>query len=361
MKHSAIVSLLLILIVFLLPLLAGIGNTPIDSLQYNESVPKDPSETPAGPAADETPTAEAPAMALAARQEPDESLIVNALINGTVYQLNMHEYLFGVVAAEMPAEYPAEALRAQAVAARTYTESKMLQARGPDGPPACHQGADVCDDYHHCKAYISREEACARWGEDAERNSAVIDAAVSDTDSLAVIYDSQPIVAVFFAISWGRTESSKAVWGDDVPYLKGVDSPGEDTASGFTGHVEMAASVFKDIMRSAYPEAKLDGAAGQWFGKPAHSGAGGVLSIPVGGINVPGTRLRELCGLRSTNFTVTVDGDTVLFDTMGYGHGVGLSQYGAKVMAEQGKTFEEILKWYYTGVEVEEYHPVFAS
>jgi len=355
MKPLIIVSLILMIVVFLLPVLVGggrmLGVSPED--EGEETATEFPL-IPTG--AKPTPIRPEP-LGSSAKQRADEQLMVKVLINGRVEELRMFDYLFGVVAAEMPADFPTEALRAQAVAARTYTENKMLAARGESGSPEQHKGADVCDDYHHCKAYISRENAAKRWGDKADEYAENIEAAVRDTDSLVVVYEEQPIVAVFFAQSGGRTESAQSVWGADIPYLKTVDSPGEEVAMDWESRVEMSAAEAKSILCEAFSEVRLDDSAAEWFGAPERNEAGYVDSIPVGGVNIPGTRFRELFGLRSANFTVSLEGDTVVFRTVGYGHGVGLSQYGAKVMAENGKTCEEILKWYYTGVEVETYHP----
>ncbi|MDR3207563.1 MAG: stage II sporulation protein D [Oscillospiraceae bacterium] len=354
MKPILIVSLLLTAAVFLLPL-ASVGTVSDPEGQGREGLSPEeiqfaPSFIPE-PAAPTSPTMSAPAAG------DDGDLMVKVLVKGTVQELTMRDYLFGVVAAEMPASFPTEALRAQAVAARTNTENKMLAARGPNGPPERHMGADVCDDYHHCKAYIAPAEAYERWGAEADKYAALVAAAVDGTDSLVVTYEGQPIVAVFFAVSAGRTESAQSVWGTDIPYLREVDSPGEDGAQGYEEQVTLPAADVKAALLAAYPDAQLDGPPSGWFGVPERSEAGGVLSLTAGGVAVPGTKLREMFNLRSTHFTVTPGADTVVFDTLGYGHGVGLSQYGAKLLAESGLGFEEILTWYYTGVTVEEYHP----
>jgi stage II sporulation protein D len=360
MKPIFVVSFLLLIAVFLLPFVALGGLSPSGAGEGDEpplkEIPTMTSFISAAPA----PTAPLASGAAVSAAGGDGQLIVRALVKGELREITMRDYLFGVVAAEMPADFPAEALRAQAVAARTYIENKMLSARGPDGPPAQHMGADVCDDYRHCKAYVSREEAYEGWGGDADRYAAAVEAAVRDTDGLAVVYENEPIVAVFFAVSAGRTESAKDVWGADIPYLQAIDSPGEDGAQGYEAQVSVPTDEARRILLDAYPDALLDGPPSDWFGEAARSESGGVLRMSVGGVSIPGVKLRELFNLRSTHLTVTPEADALVFDTLGYGHGVGLSQYGAKLLAESGMNFVEILKWYYTGVEVEAYTPSFA-
>ncbi len=283
----------------------------------------------------------------------DDALTVKALIGGEVQELSMKEYLTGVVAAEMPASFPAEALKAQAAAARTYTVYKMrlleLGAANPDE----HMGAVVCDDYHHCKAFADAEKRRAMWGEDYERYEAVIENAVTDTDGMIVKYNGEPIAAVFHSASGPRTENAADVWGTETPYLKSVQAPDGSASPNYRASVEVAASDFRETVRAAYPEAAVDGAPNTWFRDSRRSGAGGILNVLVGGVRIPGTELREMFGLNSTNFTITPKEDSIVFNTTGYGHGVGLSQYGAKELALQGRSWIEILKTYYTGVAVE--------
>ncbi len=318
----------------------------------------------------------------------DDALTVKALIGGEVQELSMKEYLTGVVAAEIPASFPDEALKAQAAAARTYTVYKMrlleLGAANPDE----HMGAVVCDDYHHCKAFANVEKRRAMWGEDYERYEAVIENAVTDTDGMIVKYNGEPIAAVFHSASGPRTENAADVWGTETPYLKSVQAPDGSAspnlylncgaacrktlrfpnrmandrlqilrlASAHIAQVNLvvvAASDFRETVRAAYPEAAVDGAPNTWFRDSRRSGAGGILNVLVGGVRIPGTELREMFGLNSTNFTITPKEDSIVFNTTGYGHGVGLSQYGAKELALQGRSWIEILKTYYTGVAVE--------
>lgn len=363
MKQFFGVTASLVLVVFFLPLLA-LGGSPSlrdDGLSgaggYDAA--GDGAAVEVGAFSGDTASPAPSPLSDPSGASGDGALIVKILVGDTVTEMSMRDYLIGVVAAEMPADFPEEALKAQAVAARTVAENKMRAARGSQGPAEAHKGADVCDNYAHCQAWLSREEAMARWGDDAQAYSDAIQRAVYETDSLVITYEDEPIVAVFHAASSGHTEKAADVWGADIPYLLSVESPGEEESPQYHGRVELSAAAFKAEILELYPDAKLDGAPDTWFGAPVRSESGGVLTIPVGGAEVTGTAVRAAAGLRSTNFTVSADGGTLIFLTVGYGHGVGLSQYGARARAREGKDFIEILKWYYTGVEVAEYHPAF--
>ena len=267
---------------------------------------------------------------------------------GEIVELTMDEYLWGVVAAEMPASFEEEALKAQACAARTYTA--IRQASGSDK----HPGADICGDSTCCQAYIQRSAAEARWGLSAGEYSQKIEAAVAGTDGLGILYQGQPIQALFFSSAAGRTVDAVEVWGSAVDYLKSVDSPEGEEVPNYRTQVQLAAQEVRQLTLEAYPGADLSGEPASWFGQAARNEAGGVISIPLGGITLTGGQVRSLFSLRSASFTVDWDGEQFTFDVTGYGHGVGMSQFGANAMAYEGSTFREILTWYYTGAQVGE-------
>ena len=270
---------------------------------------------------------------------------------GEVLTLPLDKYLWRVVAAEMPASFEPEALKAQAVAARTYTLSKLERTSEK------HPGADVCTDIACCQAYITPEEAAVNWGDSAQAYTDKITAAVADTDGLAALWQGQPIQAVFFSSAAGRTVDAVEVWGNSIPYLTGVDSPEGEEVPNYRTTVTVPVEEFRAKLLSEYPDADLSGAPAGWFASLVNNSAGGVDSVDVGGVTVTGAALRTLFGLRSTSFTVTADEQLVTFSVTGYGHGVGMSQYGANAMAKAGSTFDEILKWYYTGIDVAPYTP----
>ena len=268
--------------------------------------------------------------------------------DGTVSTLTMEEYLWGVVAAEMPASFHLEALKAQAAAARTYSASRQAGRSGK------HPQADLCTDSSCCQAYITREEAMANWGENGEAYAEKITQAVAETDALGVVYGGKPIQAVFFSSAPGRTADAQAVWGSAVPYLVGVDSPEGDEVPNYRAQLTLSAQEFKDLVLEQYPGADLSGAPEDWVSGIEYGPSGHAATVQVGGMSLTGGALRKLLGLRSACFTVSVSGEELTFHTTGYGHGVGMSQYGANALAGEGKDFREILTWYYTGTEVAE-------
>ncbi len=266
--------------------------------------------------------------------------------DGTVETLTLSSYLWGVVAAEMPASFQIEALKAQAVAARTY----CLYQRG--GAKDKHPGADVCTDYTCCQAYLTREQAMAGWGEEARRYADKITQAVGDTDGLLCLYDGAPIDAVFFSSSGGRTSDAVAVWGTDVPYLTAVDSPEGEEVPGWQTVVTFAPAEFTARFQASYPEADFSDDPAGWFSDLEADDSGMVETVTIGGVAITGAQARSIFGLRSAHFTAVATVDTVTFWVIGYGHGVGMSQYGANAMAGEGKNFQDILEWYYTGAVV---------
>lgn len=265
---------------------------------------------------------------------------------GKVEEMTMSDYLWSVTAAEMPASFELEALKAQAVTARTYTAWKMKS--GEEN----HPDADVCTDINCCQAFISRDQVRANWKRSADKYEEKIRTAVAETDGQIMTYQGQIIQAVFFSSAAGRTEDAVEVWGNSVPYLVGVDSPEGENVPNYRTQVTLTAGQFKETFLAQFPKADLSGLPEKWFGNVSATASGRVAKMDVGGISVKGTQLRSMFGLRSTSFTVECGKDCVIFQVTGYGHGVGMSQYGANTMAQQGKTWREILTWYYTGIDV---------
>lgn len=261
-----------------------------------------------------------------------------------VVEMDTMQYLKEVVAAEMPADFHEEALKAQAVAARTY----MVNRRNSGGSDV-HKGADICTDSTHCKAWISEAERKELWGSDAEKNWAKISNAVESTDGVIITYEGKPISAVFHSTSSGHTENAVDVWGGNVPYLVSVASEGDLKSPKYSSEAEFEVGEYKKIC-----EEKIEGI--DWnnglFSDISRSGAGGIISLKIGGVSVEGTDFRNMFSLRSTNVDIKQDGEKIIMSVKGYGHGVGMSQYGANYLAGEGKNYVEILKTYYTGVEV---------
>ena len=287
---------------------------------------------------------------LPAEDEPgfDRDSRVTVWWEGECRELSLRDYLIGVVAAEMPASFEEEALKAQTCAARTYTAVLQKSAGSK------HPDADICGDSTCCQAYIERSDAQARWGLNAQSYSEKIARAVADTDGLGVTYGGEPIQALFFSSSPGRTVDAAAVWGSQVDYLTGVDSPEGEEVPNYHTQVDKTAQEVRQAVLDAYPGADLSGDPSGWFGQADRDAGGTVRSIPLGGVTLTGGQVRSLFALRSAAFTVAWDGSKFTFSVTGYGHGVGMSQYGANAMAKEGKGFREILTWYYTGTAVEE-------
>lgn len=281
---------------------------------------------------------------------PEDSAIIKVYIKSEdrVTEMTKGQYLREVVAAEMPASFEPEALKAQAVAARSYLAARSF-SYSKNGAPPEHNGADICTDSTHCKAWISEAERRERWGNDADKNWDKISHAVSETAEEVIAYNGEIISAVFHSTSSGKTESSKDVWGGDRPYLISVESPGEEEAPNFKSEKIITVDEFCRIASENIEG--TDFSAGL-IGDIVRSEAGGIISIIIGGVQIKGTQLRTMYDLKSTNADIEVSDSDVKFSVTGYGHGVGMSQYGANAMAKRGSSYQEILKHYYTGVEI---------
>lgn len=276
----------------------------------------------------------------------DSELSFTVLTADGVETVTMSDWLPGVVAGEMPALFEEEALKAQAVAARTY----IMYSMGREKP--AHPEADVCDDPACCKAHSTDEELREKWGESYEENMARVLEAVRSTDGEYMSYGGEVIQAVFHSSSSGRTEDSAAIWQAE-PYLVSVESPetAEDVPNYVTS-VTVSPEDFREAVLTVHPEAEFGEDPAFWLGAAVRDASGRVESVDIGGTQVPGTELRTIFELRSTAFTLDYTAEGFLFTVTGYGHGVGMSQYGANVMAEDGADYEEILTHYYPGAEL---------
>ncbi len=279
-------------------------------------------------------------------KENTEEISVYFHQDKSTVEMPMEEYLCGVVSAEMPASFELEALKAQAVAARSYAVHRMKN------PNSDHPDAAVCTDYTHCKAYKTMQEAKEGWGKDADKFSKKIENAVYSTQGEVITYDGEVALAVFHSQSGGgRTENSADVWGGNVPYLVSVESHGEENAPNFYSSAVFSFDEFKTAVLSKFPDANISSKAD--IGEIKRSQGGSVSSVCVGGVEISGKDMRSLFNLRSSCFEISAQDDTVSFEVTGYGHGVGMSQYGANTMAKEGYNYVQILTHYYTGTQVE--------
>lgn len=253
--------------------------------------------------------------------------------------MELEDYILGVVLAEMPASFEEEALKAQAVVARTYALRRL--ALGDR-----HSDVAICTDSTCCQAYISTEDYLQQRGSQSDVDKIL--KAVKQTEGLVLTYEGELIEATYFSCSGGRTEDAAAVWGTDIPYLQAVDSPGEENAQIYWSQMYFTAEEFSEAL-----ERNLDGTPDSWLGSCTFTEGGGVASMVIGGITYSGTELRKLLKLNSTAFTMTPDRSGILVETLGRGHRVGMSQYGAEAMAVLGSTCEEILAYYYQGTRID--------
>lgn len=250
------------------------------------------------------------------------------LEDGSVVPMELEGYIACVVLGEMPADFELEALKAQAVVARTYTLRMCLNA-------AKHPEADVCVRADCCQSYRTGESERVRM-------------AVEATAGQVLTYDGKLIEATYFSSAGGRTEDAMAVWGNDVPYLQSTDSPEEGYSQQYLETVTMTAEEFEVALGI-----RLEGSCETWFGEVIYTAGGGIDTMEIGGIRFKGTELRKLLGLRSTAMVMTAVGDHITITTRGFGHRVGMSQYGAEAMAVDGATYDEILAHYYRGTTLE--------
>lgn len=268
--------------------------------------------------------------------------------SGQVEELNIDEYLYGVVSSEMPANYEIEALKAQAVVARTYTIYQIIHNSGK------HENADICDDFNCCQAWISKDERMAKWSaEEAESNWNKILEAVNSTSGKIITYNGEPINAFFHANSGGITESSLNIWGGiDYPYLKSVETAGEEGYTQYSSEVVYSKEELINKIKEKYPDCEIDFSQENCIQIIEYTTSSRVKTIKFGNIEMAGTEARTILGLKSTNFTFIIEGDNIKFSVTGYGHGVGMSQTGADALAKTGSNYEEIIKHFYTDVEI---------
>lgn len=266
---------------------------------------------------------------------------VSVLYAGQCRKLSLEEYVLGVVLAEMPASFQMEALKAQAVAARTYTLKHCPQSKP-------HGSNMICADAACCQAYIDPQAYIEHGG--TQESVAKVRYAVSETAGLVLEYEGELIDATYFSCSGGTTEDALEVWGQDVPYLQSVPSPGEEEAAVFEDCKIFSPEEFQKALGVI-----LAGKPENWFEAASYTDSGSIRTYRIGGVDYRGTTLRQLLGLRSTVFTVSVSKNQIIFDTRGFGHRVGMSQYGANAMAKAGSSFRDILTHYYTGTLIVQY------
>lgn len=270
--------------------------------------------------------------------------------NENIEELNIDEYLYGVVASEMPANFEIEALKAQAIVARTYTIYQIINNSKK------HENADMCDDSNCCQAWISKEKRIEKWEQEkAEGYWNKIVEAVDSTKGKIITYNGQPINAFFHANSGGITESSLNIWGGiDYPYLKSVETSGEEGYIQYNSEVVLNQQELLSKIKTQYEDCIIDFSEENCIQILEYTTSGRVKTVKFGNKEIAGTEARKLLGLKSTNFIISKDGENIKFTVTGYGHGVGMSQTGADALAKSGLSDEEIIKHFYTDVDINE-------
>lgn len=266
-----------------------------------------------------------------------------------IEELPLDEYLYGVVSAEMPASFEKEALKAQAVVARTYTLYKIVNGNKKHGE------SDICDDSNCCQAWISKEARFAKWDEkDRETYWNKIVNAVNSTQGKIITYEGKPINAFFHANSGGATEAPVNVWGGSgYPYLQTVTTSGEDAYSQYDSNVTVTKKEFEEKIKELHSDFEINFEENECIKIEEYTEGNRIKTIKVGNLKLSGVEMRNIFSLKSANFKINMNGENIKFEVIGYGHGVGMSQTGADSLAKQGKNYEEIIKHYYTGVKIE--------
>ncbi len=261
---------------------------------------------------------------------------------GKVSEMALDDYITCVVAAEMPYSFNSEALKAQAVAARSYCMYKIENGSG-------HEDGDVCTSYSHCAAFVTEETLNKKYGSAITKKILQkVGAAVKATSGEIITYEGKPALALFHSRSWQKTESSENVWGGKLPYLVSVSTPEADSISTVTVTDKELKKCFAS---DSAIKVSVSDSNGNILSEMNDSGRQAFLYC--NGSRIKAKTLRSLLGLRSCSFEFERVGDDWVFTVHGYGHGVGMSQYGANEMAKQGSTYSDILTHYYSGIQIE--------
>ncbi len=269
-----------------------------------------------------------------------------------IEEVALDTYLCHVVSAEMPVDFEKEALKAQAIVARTYTIYKINHKK--------HDNADICDDSNCCQAWISKEDRLARWDGDKEEKWKKIEDCVNETKGKIITYNNEPINAFFHSNSGGKTELPVDVWGggSNMPYLQVVETAGEDGYTQYNSEVELSNEEIVEKLKEKYADIQIDFNNEEDIKILEYTSSGRVKTIKFGNHEISGTEARTIFGLRSTNFEIEKIDGKIKFTVTGYGHGVGMSQTGADSMAKSGSSAEDIINHFYVGIEIKDVNSI---
>lgn len=267
---------------------------------------------------------------------------VKILVSETekIEEITVTDYLFGVVAGEMPALYEAEALKAQAVASYTFLKWRKTENAEKD--------YDITDDFKTDQCYITDDAARKKWGDNYDEYKKKITSAINEVVNQTITYEGETILSVYHSISSGKTENAKDVWGKDYPYLQAVDSSADKDSE----HCISSKTLTQKELSTALSLQSLPKDTNKIFTNITRTKSGAVKTLKIGETEYTGSQIRSLLELKSANFKIDFENDKYIFTVYGYGHGVGMSQNGANELAKQGKTYQEILKHYYKGCEI---------
>jgi stage II sporulation protein D len=282
------------------------------------------------------------ANAVPASSDPAVEVAVFRTARSTIESVQLEDYLVGVVAAEMPVDFKEEALKAQALTARTYIVNRLINKDTLDSVP---KGAQVTDTQVH-QVYMNDAEQRQDWGVNYEWKKKKILDAVRSTAGQILTYDGKPIDALFFSTGNGYTKNSEDVWKGKFPYLRSVSSPWDKKSPKYNSQKVMSVHEFETRLG-------VNIGSGSTIGKIVDRTEGKrVAKVDFNGKALTGIQIREKLELRSSDFAWKRKGDNIVITTKGFGHGVGMSQYGANGMAQEGKSYQEIVKYYYKGVKI---------
>ena len=269
---------------------------------------------------------------------------------GKTQKMDIEKYLYGVLSGEMPSDFDIEALKAQAVAARTYVMYKK------ENIASNHKGADVCTDYTHCQEYKSYEELKKVKGDDWIKDSyPIIKQAVDDTKGHIMVYDEKPILPLYFSTSSGKTENSEEVFSAEYPYLRSVESPYDKSAPKYASTLKISNKDFVNKLKNTYSDISISqNSISSQIKILGRSDGGSVEKIKIGNKELTGRDIRNIFNLNSANFEINFDDNSLDFVVKGYGHGVGMSQWGAQGMAQDEYKYYEILSHYYKDIEIKD-------
>ncbi len=282
------------------------------------------------------------------KERTDDTISVFMTADNETQVLDMRDYIIGTVSAEVPASYDEEAIKAQALAAVTFAEYRKQNAENEN-----IGGADISDDSSRHQGYMSKEEMQEKWGDAFDVYYEKIADCVDEVLGKVITYEGEPIMAAYHAISSGKTESAKNMWDQDIEYLRSVNSGWDKDSTRYSSEVILTAEELETLLGSI-ENTDFGTDEEEWIKIKSTSDSGTVLEAEVCGVRMTGMEIRNLLSLRSPVFEVEYTDGDFIFSVCGYGHGVGMSQNGANCMAQDGKTYEEIIAHYYQGTVIED-------